>query len=411
LTPPVFVVASQKVSRDYFGLHIHRALNDNVWPSVPFAFWRWWDCGIGWLALEPEKGQWDFSVADAMLSLAESRGVKVIFTLGGQTPKWASARPNEQCHYGRGEGCAAEPNHLSDWAEYVRQVATRYKGRIRHYEIWNEPDAEGTPRFFTGTTEKLVELTRTARAVIKSIDQDARILSPGFSYPNTRKIESFLGAGGAGLIDVLSVHFYVYPPETALAPLASVQSMLNRLGLGQIEIWNTEAGYFLGGAAGAVAPLATGWSSKHRFSEKTGAAMLSRMLVLLASRGVRLSSWYSWDHDDMGLASARGARVNPVGKAYEVTRNWLGGSQIHGCIETGERVWVCELGRDGNRRSYMLWQTRPNDVSVKLPPAWSAVKIERLDGTSSLPPGDWVLKVTESPVLLRTDSGDWSATP
>jgi beta-glucosidase/6-phospho-beta-glucosidase/beta-galactosidase len=41
------------------------------------------------------------------------------------------------------------------WRTFVRAVATRYKGQIEAYEIWNEPNLK---MFWTGSVEQLVTI-------------------------------------------------------------------------------------------------------------------------------------------------------------------------------------------------------------------------------------------------------------
>ncbi len=57
----------------------------------------------------------------------------------------------------------------------MRTVATRYKGVIHSYEIWNEPNLKGT---FTGDTKAMLELSRSAYQVLKSVDPTIIVVSP-----------------------------------------------------------------------------------------------------------------------------------------------------------------------------------------------------------------------------------------
>ena len=101
--------------------------------------WRLWDAKVTWPDLEPGKGQWHFENLDRSVALAEAHHASVLLTLG-LTPRWASARPQEPSGY-----CArvcSRAERIEDWRVFVRTVATRYKGRIHAYEIWNEPNVK-----------------------------------------------------------------------------------------------------------------------------------------------------------------------------------------------------------------------------------------------------------------------------
>jgi len=154
LKPP-----ARAIPATFFGMHIHRAPVSTPWPSVPFQAWRLWDTHTTWAQLEPEKGNWDWRMLDRTVALAESHGVEVLYTMG-RTPRWASARPAQMGRNPNAEpGGMAEPKNLEDWRNYVRTVATRYKGRIKAYEIWNEPNLEN---FYSGTPEAMVDLAPRA---------------------------------------------------------------------------------------------------------------------------------------------------------------------------------------------------------------------------------------------------------
>src|SRR5256884_3286953 len=164
--------SSDVCSSDLFGLHIHHLPQPTPWPRVSFGSWRLWDAYVVWPNVEPQKGQWDFSHLDGYISLAESHSVEILLPLG-LTPAWASSRPKEKSGYEPGN--AAEPRNISDWSEYVREVATRYKGRIHAYEIWNEPNLSD---FFSGRPDTMLELAREAYGVLKQVDETVLVVSP-----------------------------------------------------------------------------------------------------------------------------------------------------------------------------------------------------------------------------------------
>src|SRR5215468_5110882 len=134
----------QSLPAEFFGMHIHHAGAATPWPEVPFSEWRLWDAYVAWPSLEPQKGKWHFETLDKYVALAEQHNVGILLPLG-LSPQWASARPQEKSTYQPGN--AAEPRNLDDWRNYVKTVATRYKGRIHEYEIWNEPNLK---LFWTG---------------------------------------------------------------------------------------------------------------------------------------------------------------------------------------------------------------------------------------------------------------------
>lgn len=177
----------------YFGLHIHRADAGTAWPNVPFGSWRLWDAYVGWAQLEPERDKWNFSKLDHYVGMAKLTNVELLLPLA-VTPNWAWARPLEASAYRPGN--SAEPANIEDWRNYVTTLGRRYKGKIRQYEIWNEPSDRS---HFTGDIDKLVQLTCEANRILKAIDPSIIVVSPASagggehrlsgSFPGSRRKE------------------------------------------------------------------------------------------------------------------------------------------------------------------------------------------------------------------------------
>ena len=162
-SPLALTASKQTIPASLFGMHVQHS--DKTWPNLAFHGWRLWDSDVTWGYLEPQAGVWKFERLDRYVALAATKKVEILLTLG-QTPRWASARPDDESPY-ENPGWPAEPARLKDWRNYVRTVATRYQGKIHHYEIWNEPDLK---QFYTGSVDKMVELAREAYTIIKQVD-------------------------------------------------------------------------------------------------------------------------------------------------------------------------------------------------------------------------------------------------
>jgi hypothetical protein len=70
------------------------------------------------------------------------------------------------------------------WANYVREAAGRYAGRIDHWIIWNEPDIDATAVAHTwdGSVDDFYQLQRVAYLVAKESNPDAVIHLAAFTY-------------------------------------------------------------------------------------------------------------------------------------------------------------------------------------------------------------------------------------
>ena len=357
----------------YFGLHIHRATENTLWPSVPFGSWRFWDTHTTWADLEPTPGKWDFSRLDKMVDLAMDHRVDVLLVLG-ITPRWASARPSDFCYYGAGR--SAEPKKLRDWENYVRKVGSRYKGRIRHYEIWNEPNLKG---FFSGSPELMVSLAQTAYRILKEIDPENLIVSPSSGGGNEHDgpvwLDRYLKAGGGEYADIVGYHFYVIPeaPELMLPLIGKIQQIMTKHGVEGKRLWNTETGWNI---VGSKNPLGRGI-----LDESTSADYLVRSFLLNRSAGVSRFYWYAWDNAKMGLASDNGlVPKKKLISAFQQVVNWLVGARLFRCDLGEGRTWDCYLLRKNNLESHILWSDSMGYWI--LPSNWKGAKLSDLSGNT-----------------------------
>jgi len=397
------------VSKAFFGMHIHRADAGATWPTVPFGGIRTWDTGVTWGYIQPKRGEWRYTKPDALVDLALQNGVDVLLNLG-TTPDWASARPTEKCAYGL--GCAAEPTNMRDWENYVRAVVTRYKGRVRAYEIWNEPNLfhpAGRPGgYYSGSAEQLVELTKIAYQVIKSVDPSAKVVSPA-PVAEVSRIEPFFRLGGGQYIDVFAAHYYAIPPEVLPKLIRQFRDMMTRYGVEDKELWNTEQGYvgYLSGPGinkQDYQVLQGGWMA-NRLGDAEYAAFLARSLVLEAANGISRSYWYDWDGGDMSLAGPKGNSPKAAAIAYAQMYRWMAGSSVAGCAPNGA-LWICEFRKSGGRKAWMLWATTP--VMANLPVEWGSQEYQDLSGRDVNFGSSHAVLVTPSPVLIKGDAGTWN---
>ena len=122
---------------------------------------------------EPQRGVYDRPNLDRHVEPAERAGIPLLFTLNG-TPGWASPDGPKMNFSERPRTSA--PDDLAVWENYVRTVATRYRGRIQAYELW---DAANVEAGYSGTVETMVELTARAGRAIKESDPNALVVCPG----------------------------------------------------------------------------------------------------------------------------------------------------------------------------------------------------------------------------------------
>lgn len=385
-TPPAPLLGA--VQANLFGLHIHNAAGPvwpapvnpaqaTAWPTPAFGSWRLWDADVTWPQIQPQRGQWDFSRLDAYVSLAESHGVEIIMPLG-LTPAWASARPTESSSYGAGN--AAEPANMEDWRNFVRTVATRYWGRIKHYEIWNEVNETG---FYSGSVETMVTLVREARQVLLSVDPEIHVISPSVVGGSDARdwLDRFFAAGGGAQVDIIGYHFYVHStnPEAMIPLITEMRALMTRHGQQAKELWNTETGWLI--ANGDGTPNVSNDPNWPVLDAETAAGYVIRSYALAHANGIKRFYWYSWDGGNIGLIEPAAKTLKPAGQAYARAIEWLVGSQFDQCNQAGN-VWSCPLRRADGRNAYLVWTQNGVGATWLAPTSFGAREYLTRDGVS-----------------------------
>ncbi len=175
---------------------------------------------------EPHRSAWE--KYDNIVDLAEQHELDIIARLSNP-PAWTRAMTDTI-------GPFAPPDDLDDWGDFVYTVVSRYEGRIRYYQLWNEPNVYPEwgeqPVDPEGYTQLLCEGYRRA----KEADPDAVIISgalaptvslhpgpgPSLGMNDFVFLQRMYDAGAAGCFDIMSVNDYMLwsgPTDRRMKPL------------------------------------------------------------------------------------------------------------------------------------------------------------------------------------------------
>lgn len=388
---------SEPVPASYFGLHVHKPGAPTPWPPIPFGTLRLWDAHATWLDVEPAKGKWDFHIPDRIISEANARGVEVVMPIS-MTPTWASSQPKQSCPYAL--GCSAPPANMDDWRDYVRTVATRYKGKVHYYELWNEANTG----FYTGNIDSLVTLSREAYAIIHSVDPSNRVVSPSATggERGVAWLGQYLSAGGARYCDIVGFHFYVSPrPEMMVDLIAHTRQVMRESDAGSKPLWNTETGFLIQNKNDSVPEKLTS-SYGPIVSGDLAAGYVARSLVLAWASGVQRFYWYAWDDGNLGLTEPGGVELKPAASGYEEVEKWLAGSIVRSCRSDESNTWECGLTRGEGYHGVIVWNTVGQRSYLPV----SGLKIEReLTGAATAIREGRPVEVGLEPILLENRPG------
>ena len=219
-----------------------------------------------WNAIEPTKGNFDWSKSDALMTTASKLGIDVLPVLAYNTP-WNAP----------GGDTLTPPTDQSAYANFVAQVVKRYSAGgtfwtlhptylpapITAVEIWNEPYGWW---FWHGSNPDPVaygRLVHLAADAVNAVNPTVDILAAGELYATRSdgKLDSpWLGAmlaadpALASLVDVWSVHPYTEPktkgpnavssdPRWDFRRINNIRQTLKDHGVLVPRMWITEIGW------------------------------------------------------------------------------------------------------------------------------------------------------------------------
>jgi polysaccharide biosynthesis protein PslG len=383
---PVLIPKSYAIPSSYFGMTLHNYNTTTPWPSIPFAALRTWDTAVNWADIQTDPNTYVWSNLDALINLAQKRGVDLVFTLG-RTPRWASASPDTKTPYGPGQ--CAPPSDMRYWDEFLRAVLNHAGGKIKFWETWNEPQSPDS-EFYCGDVPTMVELQRRAYEIIKALDPAAMVLTPapvGGYGPSW--MSRFLAAGGGKYADVMAFHGYLPPsakPESILATIADFKTAFANRGQEQKPVWDTEAG----------------WGQNPWLSDPDlQAAFLAKFYLLHWSAGVERLYWYAYDNKLWGTLWDTQNGLHPAGIAYREVNRWLQGATMTAPCALSRALWTCHLIREHGYRGAVLWSSEAFVDTSRVPLPDDYRQYRDLEGNLHVTI-DKSIRVSNKPLLFET---------
>ena len=363
-------VPTTPITPSYFGLTV---VNSEITPILQYGTVRSWDTWPhpDWSDANPSLGVYKFGQLDTFMTA--NAGRDMIYTLG-RTPQWASSQPNVSTPYGPGQ--CAPPANMSYWDDYLTAIVTHAAGRIKYWELWNEPQ---NTSYYCGDIPTMVVLAQHAYSIIKSIDPSAVILSPAVtSAAGPAWLNTFLADGGSTNIDVIAFHGYWDGVAEDLATvIGRYQTVMATNGVSQLPMWDTEA------SDGTAQP-----------------GFLSKYYLLHWSMGASRFLWYSYDGDAIWgqLWNPATGVASPSATAYAQTYNWLVGATLGApCAAGTNGVWTCIYYRQGYTGN-VLWNSNAT-VTVTVPSQF----IQYRDLTGAVYPiTGGTVSVGNNPIIIET---------
>ncbi len=220
-TPTVTPSPTSRMNTPEYGVHTFlwwsAETRERDAQAAKDAGFGWAKQVFAWRSIEGAgKGIFDWTVPDQVVRALNDRGLKIIARIDRQ-PVWARAD-------GANNG---PPDNYADYGEFLYAMASRYRGRIQAYEIWNEPNLAREWGDCAPNAAEYVALLRVAYRRIKEADPNAMVISAGLAptgtglpdaIPDVQYIRQMYQAGGKNYFDILGAHAPGYKAAPELSP-------------------------------------------------------------------------------------------------------------------------------------------------------------------------------------------------
>ena len=297
--PPAPQATPPEAAGNPFGINLHL---DRFPPELAYKqLAQAKAMGVGWVRgvtaamghVLPRKGQWGFRRPDGDLEQIAAVGLEPLGCLGPSV-KWAAPLdPQSKTHWWGWSNYP--PGDFGLWGEYVARVVGRYKGRIRYWSPWNEPDNYGffwppkdaaqrkDERWLQQRRQSYLKIQQTTYEAAKKADPDCVVLSGAFAMGGDYDpgFVPWLIRNGLGeCCDIVDVHMY-WSVAAIRDAVLKTRRWLKEAGTPK-PLWMTEIG----------AALRTGQAWIGPFSHEQLASYAPKVLATALALGVEKTFWY-----------------------------------------------------------------------------------------------------------------------
>lgn len=267
-TPGYPIYQGPAIDREDIGvqIHLHREDLNLILAQLKTLDVGWVKVQVSWKIYQPGPDRLDdyrFGELDRLVEAASESDIDVLLSVA-KAPEWS--RPTTELD--------GPPADYGRFESFMHLLASRYKGSVAAYELWNEPNLQREWNGFPLSAIDLVVLVRAGASGVKAADPEAMVISGApaatgindgiVAIDDRIYLQQMIDAGVTGVVDAIGVHPYGWanPPESSVAApdpvvpshndhpsfffrdtLSDYRSFLDKSGNPDLPLWVTEFGW------------------------------------------------------------------------------------------------------------------------------------------------------------------------
>ena len=268
-------IGFEKLDRDAFD-------PEKAYDKISEIGVKWVRIQSGWQKTEKVKGEYDFAWLDSVVDNILKRDM---------TP-WMCVCYGNKLYGGMAEevfgavGCP--PIHTEEqreaWNNYCKALARHYRGRVKHFEIWNEPD--GLHCWKHGIcAEEVGEFNIVTAKALKEGNPDAYIIGGALGAINMSFEKRLFATGMLDHVDAISFHAYTFDDTRLSHSIRALRAA--------IDMYNPMVEIIQGESGAQSRPLGNGALRSGAWTEKKQCKLMLRHLVTDLGMGCKFTSYFS----------------------------------------------------------------------------------------------------------------------
>lgn len=207
---------------------------------------KWVRLSVNWSNVVDTAGNYHWENTDQIVDGLFKSQIKIALCLNGGHKLYT------------GSNAPATPESLEHWKTFAKTFIQRYKSKITHWELWNEPN---TVWFWkpAPNAAAYVALMKEFHKLVKESDSTAKVIGGSLARLDMVFADSILKMGIGKYIDAFTFHPYNEFPEAIVNPVKvsvktpvwytetdhsvhNLRVLLDSVNLA-IQIWQGECGY------------------------------------------------------------------------------------------------------------------------------------------------------------------------
>ncbi len=266
----------EKLDRDVFD-------PEKAYDKVAELGVKWIRIQSGWARTEKQKGVYDFAWLDNVVDNLCKRGLKPWICLCYGNGLYDE---NAAKYFGAvGVPPIFNVEQKTAWKNYVTALVNRYKDRVTHYEVWNEPDGIWCWKHGVNAAELGLFTAETGK-IVHDAFPEAEVIGLVQCHVELKYvIDAFTDTGMADNIDAISFHEYTHDESNVPRRVASLHAIADMFKPGIKVIQGESGSQSRTGGNGALRLMF--------WTEKAQTKQLARHTMINLSTDVEFTSYFS----------------------------------------------------------------------------------------------------------------------